>query len=828
MLKRVLTHVRHPAKRRAVLSALVLLAWTGAAPSGFAGPEERSPIEPPAKLSGPIEQEILKRTQRTQEATALIQEGDKAMAEKDFAQAVEKFRQAVDLLPQAPMVQRHREAALGRFADASVAQARKLGKDGKFDEANHLLDTVLDANYLPTHSGAVELKRQLQDPDRFNPAMTPAHATEVETVRRLFQLAEGQVNLGDFNAAKAAYNQILQTDPHNVAARRGLEKCERLIDDYLLAARDHTRQKAMADVDRNWETMVPATSFGPKLPDAPLTAEGGEGRAAVLRDVVFPKVGFEDASLDDVVQYLNAKTREVSGGKSNVNFVLRLGDTTADKLPRVTLDLREIPLEQLLNYIAEQTGTKWKRTGSVVVISTKALASEKLEVRSYNVPPGFLSSAPMGEEAAGGDDPFAAGGAGEDAASGLKVRKVNAREFLERSGVPFPQGATADFERSSGRLIVRNTEANLDLVQTLVDQLKQKSPRQVEVRMTILQASENRLKELGFDWLMGYFNVGGGRMFGSGGTYGNTGRSTVPSLDYPLFAPAGTPSAFGVLQEPIGTFPMTAGNRSSGDLKTHTSIDDLLTKDRYLGEPTRRSPGMFALIGAFTDPQFQVVIRALNQKKGIDVSSSNTVVVKSGQIAKAASVREILYPTDYDPPQIPQTFQGTPGAAAPVTPATPTSFESRATGSLLEVEATISEDGSQVDLTLAPEFVTFDGFINYGTPINSYSAGERIILTRNAILRPVFSTMRMPQTAVTVYDGNTLVIGGLQEMRESAIEDKIPILGDLPLVGRLFRSSVKESSRKAILFFVQVKVIDPAGMAIREMAQRETAPQDNP
>ena len=75
---------------------------------------------------------------------------------------------------------------------------------------------------------------------------------------------------------------------------------------------------------------------------------------------------------------------------------------------------------------------------------------------------------------------------------------------------------------------------------------------------------------------------------------------------------------------------------------------------------------------------------------------------------------------------------------------------------------------------------------------------------------PVFSVMRS-ETNLTVADGATLVIGGLLQERVQKVEDKVPILGDIPLAGRLFRSEVNAPVRTAIVFFVTVKVVDATG-----------------
>lgn len=774
-------------------------------------------------LPSTIEQEILRRQQRLNDASAAIQAGDKLVGEKNYGEALAKFQSAVDLLPESPQTATMRQMALNRFADASVLQAKFLAGQGRYEEAERLLDAVLSSAYFPDHRGALTLKQHLQDPDRYNPAMSPKHAENVEKVKALLTLAHGHIDLGDFDAAEAAFNQVLNVDPTNTAAQRGKEQCERMKSDYALAARDHTRMRAIREVDANWETTVPEANFIPKLPNAVLQ-EAAVGPTSKLSGLIFPRLRVESAGLDEVVQYLVGQARlidqiEPDESKKGINIIVNRNGLDLARLSPITLDLREVPLREVLNYVAEQSGTRWRLQDGLVVFSSKAGADGQIIQKSYSVPPGFLASAPLGESKSAEGDPFA--GAGTTDTSGLKntlkVTKVSAKEFLESSGVPFPPGTGADYNRAANQIVVRNTEANLELVQGIVDQLATKSPRQALVRVSLLQTTETKLKELGFDWLLGQFNLGS-RVFGSGGTYSNQGGPSSPETSFPIVLPKATAAAQSV---PVGQFPVTGGLRSAGALRTNSTIDDLLFLNRFQDLQTTRSPGIFALTGAFTDPQFQTVLRALNQSKGVDLSVATSVVVRSGQVATAKSVREMMVPTDFDPPQVPQTatnFSLDPAGAAqpPVTPTTPTTFEKRDVGSLIEVEATISDDGSMVDLVLAPQFVEFDGFINYGNTINSTANGESIELTKNLILQPVFRQIRTQKVNLSVYDGATFSFAGLLQAKETEIEDKVPLLGDLPLIGRLFRSEIHESSKRAVVFFVTVNVIDGAGRRLRE------------
>ena len=129
------------------------------------------------------------------------------------------------------------------------------------------------------------------------------------------------------------------------------------------------------------------------------------------------------------------------------------------------------------------------------------------------------------------------------------------------------------------------------------------------------------------------------------------------------------------------------------------------------------------------------------------------------------------------------------------------------------MEATVGDDGSTVDLNLSVQFREFEGFINFGTPI--ISGGQ--VLTDNKIVMPVFTKVE-ESAQFQIYDGATVTIGGLSDARYETINDKVPILGDIPIIGRLFRSDVNQVSQKAIIYYVTVQVIDPGGLGIQEAA----------
>jgi general secretion pathway protein D len=216
------------------------------------------------------------------------------------------------------------------------------------------------------------------------------------------------------------------------------------------------------------------------------------------------------------------------------------------------------------------------------------------------------------------------------------------------------------------------------------------------------------------------------------------------------------------------------------------------------------------------------VLRALSQKKGIDLVSAPKVTTKSGSTAKIEIVREFRYPSQFDPPQLSATTGST---YAPVVPNSPSAWETKNTGITLEVEPTVGPDSYTIELRLAPRVIEFDGFINYGSPINvevQYSSpvfpllpSQPIEATPNTINQPVFS-VREVETQVSVYDGQTVVMGGLMREDVQKVQDKVPILGDIPFAGRLFRTNVDQHIKRNLLMFVTAGLLDPAGQPIIE------------
>jgi general secretion pathway protein D len=765
-----------------------------------------------------VQKELNRRVNNASKAHDLLGSGDASYQKADYEQAAGDYAQAFALLPGGSMSQELRAAAANRYATATTEHCRSMAKKGRYDEARILLNEVLKPKISPFHEGALELRRQLDDPTRNNPALTPKHVDDVVQVINLLSKAESQFQLGQYDPAHASYQSVLRIDPYNKAARRGMERISLIKSDYYRAARDQARATMLAEVDSSWDLHVPAAEDNL----LPLPFDSSSSSATDIRKkltgIVVESIDIDDQTLQEALDYVKFQSQmgdapDESGNQAGIDIVLNTGDSSSNAAKailnsRVNINAQNLPLSILLDYITEQTRTQWRIDGTTVVIVPIGSLGEGLIFRTFRVPPNFLRSAAAGNNNLD-EDPFGS----DDDGEGKTLQRISITDFLKQNGVSFPEGASATYSTSNNVLAVRNSPSNIDLVDQLVSTVTDEEPLMVIIRTTIIRVTEEKLKELSFDWAITPLGIGDNALLG-GGTIGNGS---------PLIELTAKKETNG---EQFQGSPITAGNRSGNNAIVSDAIDGLI--NRTAGD-NERAPGILRVSAITNGMMIEMMMRGLNQSKAADIMVKPSIITRSGETSTIEIIREFIYPTEYEPPELPQSAgtsssssdQGGSVEIFPVTPATPTSFETRNTGVSLEVAPIIGANRNFIELSLRPQLVQFDGFVNYGSPITTLATDllgnpEKQTITENNILMPVFRTIRMPDAALTIQDGATVVLGGLITSKKTKVEDKVPILGDIPFAGRLFRSDTSQTIREAIIITVNAELVDPTGQAWRK------------
>ena len=821
------------------------------------------------------EREISRRQEYENRGGQMIEQGDQMMKARDYEKATAYYKNACDLIPNAYLTQHSYARALQGFCNASCKLAEQRIAEGRYPDAENTLRIVVSNQYAPRCREAVLILAHLEDPTYYNRTIGPQFRGNVEKVKQLFVEAQGFYDTGRLDNAFKRCELILNIDKYNKAARGMEEKINRAKSDFYTTGYNEQRSRAIANTDQAWANPVRRFAIDPREGVIEQTIKDPGNIAKIqkkLERTIIPKLDFKEATIREAVDYLKRKSVEldpIDDPKTGINIVLKLEGGTNVTVPdaagapapvsaipgldqapvpaaaapvalgnaadtHITVALSNIPMVEALKYVTGLANLKFKVEPYAVSIVPQNTNIENVITKEWKVRPDLIPRSATAEGAGGLAAPggFGAAKGPADATkggSGIADRE-SAKNWLISNGVVFNGQASAIYIVSSSRLIVRNTQDQLDLIDTIINTPGGSTgPKQVEIEAKFVEISQSNLKELSFDWLIGQANAPATKnVFFGGGTFGTAPQGN-PS-NFPFVAPGGIP---------VGNAPITAGNRSGQLAISANAIDALLfgaTGSSAL------APALGALAGPFTDPQFQVVVRALNQKKGVDLLSAPRVTTKSGQRAVIEVIREFKYPTEFDPPQIPQNVGGnfsTSGIISPltglssggnqgsfpVTPTTPTAFEVRNTGVTLEVEPVVGPDEYTIDLNLVPQVVEFEGFINYGSPIQTSSTnalGVSItnVITPNVINQPIFSTRKVT-TSVSVYDGNTVVLGGLMREDVQKVEDKTPILGDIPIIGRLFRSSVDQHLKRNLVIFVTARLMKPDGDPVRIDEEKE-------
>lgn len=171
-------------------------------------------------------------------------------------------------------------------------------------------------------------------------------------------------------------------------------------------------------------------------------------------------------------------------------------------------------------------------------------------------------------------------------------------------------------------------------------------------------------------------------------------------------------------------------------------------------------------------------VQGLVKKGEAQIVETMLGVTRSGEKATTESVREFIYPTEYEPAELPNSVRvdarGEEGGAGEdlsrlITPPTPTAFETRLVGSILEFEAGVGPDGL-IELQLAPAVVANTGNV-------SWLVMKDPMENRNEILMPVFF-LNQVSVRLTMKDGSCALAGSLTpkgENGEVAYDKKIMV-----------------------------------------------------
>jgi len=130
-------------------------------------------------------------------------------------------------------------------------------------------------------------------------------------------------------------------------------------------------------------------------------------------------------------------------------------------------------------------------------------------------------------------------------------------------------------------------------------------------------------------------------------------------------------------------------------------------------------------------------------------------------------------------------------------------------GAELNVMASISGDGKGILLALNPRVNTDVQLVRYAT-LTDFQGGVSNITSTFDINLPQYRTQEL-STRVSVKSGETVMMGGVLERQRATIVESVPVLGDIPIIGALFRRRTEVDTPRYLLVFVTATILQDTG-----------------
>lgn len=647
--------------------------------------------------------------------------------------------------------------------------------------------------------------RSLDDTEAGNTSDGRLFERDVRETQRLSTKGRSQYLSGDRSGARITFQQVEIRDPENAEARKFLQRiAAESIDDGELN-REKTRAQLLEEVTKSWQR--PGMRLEPKQISQNEKSPTLLDRK--LDEIILPDVSFTRAEIGQVVAALSSISVEVDSGEvepRGINIVLL---DAANRTPTVTIALRNTSLRRVLDFVTESVGYHYQVESDAVVIRPGAETSA-VDTAFFPVTRATalrLTGMALNGSAKVNGGPLPESG-GSVSPSATTREGLAMRMFLQYAGVNFDAVTGSNLAYDGSALIVTQTPRNLERIRNIL--VRYSDVRQVEIEAKFMEVQEGALEELGVNWSISQKTT---QHSGADATYKTSGRSLANVFSNSSSSPQGSivrPALLGAVTQTVDENGqiVTTGNSSLETLPIFNNAPQL-PGAANLAAAAGSLADITGIIGEF---DVNAVVRALSQRQGTDLLSAPRVTVLSGNPATITVAQEMRYPQSFGQTQSQVgtgSASGGGSAGVAITAGTPQEFTARNVGVELRVTPTVEDDDYSISLDLNPRVTEFDGFVEFGGPSIAIS-GSTTVTVPSGFYQPIFS-VRDISTKVTLWDGATLIMGGLTREEVKKVNDKVPFLGDIPIFGRMFRSKGESAQKRNLLIFVTANLVSPGG-----------------
>jgi len=531
-----------------------------------------------------------------------------------------------------------------------------------------------------------------------------------------------------------------------------------------------------------------------------------------------PRLVLRDAPVSDVLALL-ARTAGLNLAISNLFKEDATGEFRAPNSEleekqitgrKISLDIENESVEDVFNYVLRLSGLQANRVGNTIFVGVKLpTAASNVVVRSLRlnqVPAttaaGFLSSQGAGTQ--------------------IKVDQIRIEEVGTGVNSRFVETRTPTItelaaKESDSPLVLKGLSISVDerlnsitlvgpphLVETAVAMLTQLDLRQRQVAVNVkvvdvnLSGEEAASSSFSFGVNDTFFvNDGGAASVNFGGynppnrTTSTSGINARPIVPNPLSGQAPFYNRNGLAINPL-TAP--GGGVSLDPIAPVTERPGQVGVSNYTPFTRNLATGALTALGSTTNslfPFFQYPRKFLSTLTAQIISGNAkiltdpTLVVQEGETAKVALVEQIVKSVT-------------------------TTFTDTVSGTRDNKNFTFQDVGLTLDVNV--QRIDDNGFVSMRINPTVSAPGDQVDAGGGDFARQILSRT-VESGLIRLRDGQTLILSGIIQEQERATVSKIPLLGDLPIVGSLFRRTNKQNQRAEVIVLVTPQILDDSDRA---------------
>ena len=769
-----------------------------------------------------IRQAQLSRQESLHRGDFLVREGHKLFEEGNFFGARDKYLEAIKLFRQYPskffmdkieFCQKEIAACYYAKANEAIIKSDKMALASDFDEAIKICKEAI--KFCPEQADELQKRIYLYEKRRDMVAeraafttgrLIPDKESQDYQIQVLLEQARRLAAVKDYSSALVKYNEVLLIDPYNADATQGRRGISRRIGKMGNQRFVNTHRRAVAEVE--WKYALPI------MPEA--TGDAGNVVASTvakpetlrvaklqpkLERIKISGLSFDSRPISVIVNYLQEQSRrndpDQNVASKGVNIIY-IGDVRSGNESAEDQKKREEARQKLLEERKKKQEAAQKKNADeenedennsdnseaaqdpyadepkvTLISSRERTLLEALTLLCQSAKPKLNMQI----------DDYAVVLTPEDVTlSNMMLRSYpvtisasderkspeeisqNMKNVLISNGGKsiLPKGSVLYYNPDTRRVSVTNSRENHQKIQEILEEVyKPKDATMVQVMVKLVDINQNDLDELAFNWQLAV-NSSKPRV----NKEGKLTRSFIMDANNPLLR-----------------YYNSAGERVGGDVQ-----GSLLSYVWQNEKGTRVVASMFAL----------------DQADSSDVLMSPRITVKEGTEATINMIEVHHFPdsewNDVDVPQSDNAFF--------YATAQPDLEEETELGVDFKVKPFVN--GNLITAEINVNFKTLAGWSEYDT---RQFDEEGNVEDGNYYRMPILNTPGI-HTQITAKDGETIIAGGVVADETSSVNDKIPVLGDLPFIGRLFQSKGSKSSKRNLLVFVTFRLVKPDGSPV--------------